>query len=241
LIYDIDDEEFSLTPLKNQLILQDVLAFLKVHPDSSIHDLMGHCLKLAEATNEITQETIKLLFSELENFLNVVPQLPGTDKQFIDTETLNININQSRSEILELITTKAAENELALLSLYSYRQMDLVDWKPFLKAALERNPVSLEGLKDMETEEVFQLILSLPNESIYDEKRLAQPDEVWNFGRGDGIEKAILLANFLCHKTGRPNMSLAINNSEVTLEVGEEKYRFQSSKGIHRLNESLNF
>ncbi|HEY5510077.1 MAG TPA: hypothetical protein VIK10_03530 [Prolixibacteraceae bacterium] len=241
LIYDIDDEEFSLTPLKNLLILQDVLALLKVHPDSSVHDLMVHCLKLAEATNEITQETIKSLFSELEEFLTVVPRLPGTDKQFIDTEVLNINVNQSRSEILELITTKAAENELALLSLYSYRQMDMVDWRPFLKAALERNPVSLEGLKDMETEEIFQLILSLPNESIYDGKRLAQPDEVWNFGRGDGIEKAILLANFLYHKTGRPNMSLAINNSEVTLEVGEVKYRFESGKGIHRLNESLIF
>lgn len=24
--------------------------------------------------------------------------------------------------------------------------------------------------------------------------RLAQPDEVWNYGRGDGVEKALLLA-----------------------------------------------
>lgn len=241
LLYDIDDEEFSLTPLKNQLILQDVLALLKVHPNASGHDLMVHCLKLAETTSEITQETIKLLFIELEEFLTVVPRLPGTDKQFIENETLNIHINQSRQEILELVTTKAADNELALLSLYSYRQMDLVDWKPFFKAALERNPVSLEGLKDKEIEEIFVLLKSLPNESIYDGKRLAQPDEVWNFGRGDGIEKAILLANILYHQPGRPNMSLAINDSEVILVSGEKKFSFQSSKGIRRLNESLNF
>ena len=241
LIYDIDDEEFSLTPLKNQLVLQDVLVFLKAHQDALIHDLMKHCMILAEKTNEITQETIKMLFSELEEFLTVVPRLPGTDKQFTETERLNINVNHSRPEILEIVTTKSAENELALLSLYSYRQMDLVNWKPFLKAAIERNPVSLEGLKDKAIEEVFELLKGLPNESIYDGKRLAQPDEVWNFGRGDGIEKAILLANFLNHEPGRPNMSLAINDSEVTLEFGEEKYRFHSGKGIQRLNESLSF
>ena len=119
--------------------------------------------------------------------------------------------------------------------------MDLVDWRPFLKAALERNPVSLDGLKEMEKDEVFQLLLSLPNESIYDGKRLAQPDEVWNFGRGDGIEKAILLANFLHHQPGRPNMSLAVNDSEIILVSGEKKFRFQSSKGLRRLNETLNF
>ena len=40
----------------------------------------------------------------------------------------------------------------------------------------------------------------MPDESIYDGKRLALPDEVWNFRRGDGIEKALLLADFIIHK-----------------------------------------
>ena len=33
--------------------------------------------------------------------------------------------------------------------------------------------------------------------SIYDGKRLAQPDEVANFQTGDGVEKAFLLANVI--------------------------------------------
>ena len=38
----------------------------------------------------------------------------------------------------------------------------------------------------------------MPCESIYDgPARLAQPDEVWNFGRGDGLEKCLVAANAL--------------------------------------------
>ncbi len=45
---------------------------------------------------------------------------------------------------------------------------------------------------------VIKAVRKLPDESIYDEAgRLAQPDEVWNYGRGDGVEKALLLANVL--------------------------------------------
>ena len=46
----------------------------------------------------------------------------------------------------------------------------------------------------------------LPDESIYDGNRLALPDEVWNFRRGDGIEKAFLLADFIIQKN--PEASL---------------------------------
>jgi hypothetical protein len=42
----------------------------------------------------------------------------------------------------------------------------------------------------MTDDEVIAVVQAMPSESIYDEAgRLAQPDEVWNFGRGDGAEK----------------------------------------------------
>ncbi len=40
----------------------------------------------------------------------------------------------------------------------------------------------------------------MPDQSIYDDQRLALPDEVWNFRRGDGIEKALLLADYIIQK-----------------------------------------
>jgi len=66
-----------------------------------------------------------------------------------------------------------------------------------VQAALTRNPVSCAALEKW-PEEVVARLAALPNESIYDgPSRLAQPDEVWNFGRGDGLEKCLLAANIL--------------------------------------------
>ena len=233
LLNEIDDEEFTLNPIGERIMLQDVEAYLEKNKESSVDDLMNYCLELAKGTSKIHEENIKLLFCELAGFLKVKPQLPDTSKkQFIETETLNINVNQSRTEILELITAKAGNNELALLSLYAYRDMSQTDWRPFIKAALERNPVSLEGLKGKTADEAYLLISALPNDSIYDAQRLAQPDEVWNFGRGDGVEKAFLLANFLSNVLNIKSLNLIIDNSDVILKSDQDNYLFDSQKGL---------
>ncbi len=234
LLNEIDDEEFSHSPLKDLLILQDVLTYLNQNDESTISDLKNYCDRLAKESNKKTRDALQLLFTELEGFLYVAPQLPSTNKQFIKNEALALNVSQSRSEILDLILSKAPENELALLSLYSYRQMDLIGWDPFLKAAMERNPVSWEGLKGKSADEVYTLISALPNISIYDSQRLALPDEVWNFGRGDGVEKAILFANYLFNELNSQNLELQIENSSVQLKNNEVIYQFISEKGISK-------
>jgi hypothetical protein len=232
LLYEIDDEEFSLSPLPDLLILQDILTFLQQNTESSVFDLMKFSLEQSNGSKKINKEMIKLLFSELNNFLSVEPRLPDTNKQFIDTEKLKINTNQTRDEILELINEKTKDNELALLAQYAFRDMGQAGWKPFIKAALERNPVSLEALKDKSADEVYQLITAMPDDSVYDAQRLAQPDEVWNFMRGDGVEKAILMANFLFNKFKPTKLKLIVNQSTVTLESDQAKYSFHSAKGM---------
>ena len=74
--------------------------------------------------------------------------------------------------------------------------------------------------------------ISLPNESIYDEQRLAQPDEVWNFRRGDGIEKAILFADFLIHDLNPESISLEIEKEKVLLYCNENVFKFHSNKKL---------
>jgi len=145
---------------------------------------------------------------------------------------LDINVNQSREEILQLIKNNAGNSELALLSLYAFRQMDAIDWKPFVKTALERNPVSLVGLKDKTVEEVYQYLRDMDNESVYDSKRLAQPDEVWNFNRGDGVEKAFLMANYLVNELKKKDLILKIDKSRVVLASNQMKFEFTSTKEI---------
>jgi hypothetical protein len=232
LINEIDGEEFSLAPLENRIIIQEVEDYLEKNKDADVNIIKNHFIDHAKATKCNNEEGIKLLFNDLTHFLHVQPQLPETNKKFLQAEVLNINVNQSRPEIFQLISEKAGDHEVALLSLYAYRQMDKIDWKPFLKAALERNPVSLKGLKGKAADTVYLLISDMPNDSIYDNQRLAQPDEVWNFGRGDGVEKALLLANFLFNEMKQHDQNLIIEKADVILESNHVKYCFSSVKNI---------
>jgi hypothetical protein len=230
LIDEIENEEFSLAPLENRIIIQDVEDYLEKNKDESLESIQNHFINLATTSKCNNAENIRLLFTDLAHFLNVVPQLPSINKQFVQTEPININVNQTREDILNLISAKAGENEVALLALYTYRQMDKIEWKPFVKAALERNPVSIEGLRGKKPDAAYQLISAMPDDSIYDTQRLAQPDEVWNFGRGDGVEKALLMANYLNNEMNQDDLILIVNNADVTLVSDHAKYSFRSAK-----------
>jgi len=234
LLHEIEDEEFSLAPLENRIVIQEVEDFLTRNKNASLGEVMSFFISHAKETKCNNEENISLLFESLAKFLNVQPQLPKTNKKFIPTEALKINTDQSREDILELVYSKAAEDEVARLSLYAFRQMDKVDWKPFLKASLERNPVTLQGLKGMSAEKVYQTLSDMPNESIYDGQRLAQPDEAWNFGRGDGIEKALMMANFLTNELKQSGLKLDIERINVTLDAGEKRYTFTSAKNLEK-------
>ena len=64
-------------------------------------------------------------------------------------------------------------------------------------------------------------------------KRLAQPDEVANYRRGDGLEKAMLLANIVRQKSPKENIEIAVSGNSVVLKDAGE-YRFDSSKGLKK-------
>jgi hypothetical protein len=234
LINEIENEEFSLAPLPNRIVIQDVEVYLENNKGVAIEKMLKHFKDLAKDTNCNNEENIKLLFNDLALFLHVQPKLPALNKQFEQSEVLNINVNQTRQDIVELITTKSVDNEVALLSLYAFRQMDKIDWKPFVKAALERNPVSLEGLKGKTAGAVYKMISDMPNDSIYDTQRLAQPDEVWNFGRGDGVEKALLFANYLHNEQKSHDLFMIIDKANVTLVSDQVKHVFHSSKNLEK-------
>jgi len=234
LLNEIDDEEFSHTPLKNRIMIQDAEKFLEENSVASIEDMSAKFVQLTRASECNKEETVKVLFKELGDFLNVRPKLPDPPKQQVNTEILDLNLEMTRQDILDYISAKSGNNEVALLSLFAYRQMDKIDWKPFVLAALERNPVSIEGLKGKAIDQAYQLLLGMPGDSIYDGKRLAQPDEVWNFGRGDGLERAFVLANFLYNEAAPQSLNLTVKQSDVILEADSIYYRFVSEKGLTR-------
>jgi hypothetical protein len=234
LLQEIEDEEFSLTPLNRRLVIQDVEKYIENSEEKDLNVIMQHFLNHARSENCNNEETIQRMFSDLRKFLITEPQLPETTKEYLPSEVLEIKTGQTREEILDYIQQKAEISETAALSLYAFRKMDVIDWTPFIKAALERNPVSLEGLSGKTVNEAFQAISNLHGISIYDENRLAQPDEVWNFGTGDGIEKAILLANFLQNHFEVKHQKLRITSDSAILTVGNETFEFPTSKKLEK-------
>ncbi len=111
--------------------------------------------------------------------------------------------------------------------------MERCDWQPFIKAAVERNPVSIEAAKEKTIQQAYDRLSSMPDESIYDGKRLAQPDEVANYATGDGVEKAITLANVVRDKDPAQFIEIVIKNQDVLVRADTE-YRFTSKKGFDK-------
>lgn len=231
---EIPVEFFSSVPLSGKIVLQDAELIFSGKLGGSALEVSERLIGLFRDANCFDIEGFEKCLEDLAAFIHVEPRLPAFDKQFETSAGLNIHVNHTREEIIGHIRENSERNETARLALYTYRPMDILDWEPFIKAALERNPVSLEGLNGKSVSEAYQLIYNLPDESIYDANRLALPDEVWNFGRGDGIEKAVLFANFLAHIDQNASLSLAIDQSKVILYYNRKKYYFHSAKSIRK-------
>jgi hypothetical protein len=108
--------------------------------------------------------------------------------------------------------------------------MDMCEWEPFLKAAFERNPVSIEYFKDCDLPTAYCQLNEWPNESIYEGNRLALPDEVINYQRGDGIEKAITLVNIARSK--HKNISMEQIADKIVVKSTNLRFEFHTSKTI---------
>ena len=169
--------------------------------------------------------------NDLADFLHTQAKLPSQDKIYLPSDQIEITPEQSREHIIDYLKHKRQSNKTADLAFYAYRDMETCNWAPFVKAALERNPVSLQITESMSIEQAYEWLGQMRNDSIYDNKRLAQPDEVANYRIGDGLEKAFLLANVLHKRNPAQDMEIIADKYEVFLK-GREKYIFQSSKGL---------
>jgi len=171
----------------------------------------------------------------LLQFCHVEPRLPDPEmKDFTDSQApLGIDIEMTREEIRDRLEAIRGNNNMADLAFHAYRDLSRTAPEPFLLAAVQRNPVTLAATGEMDVAAIADKVRRLPGESIYDEAaRLAQPDEVWNYERGDGVEKALLLANVLRSRMPDAGMSLDVSPSEAVLRVDGETHTFPSSKGL---------
>lgn len=169
----------------------------------------------------------------LADFIHIEPRLPAREKNFKPVEPIRLSVDQSREEIIAQLQSLRQSHPTVDLAFYALRDMDTCDWQPFVKAAIERNPVSLEMAGSKSVDEVYAWLTGLDSASIYDGNRLAQPDEVANFRRGDGLEKAFLLANVIRHKSPEQDLSLVVDKDRVILR-GTREFEFVSAKTLRK-------
>jgi hypothetical protein len=187
---------------------------------------------------------VQQFVEELADFVHIDARLPAMDKNFVPATPIDISVQQDREQIIEHLGVLRGSDSTADLAFYAYRDMETCDWVPFVKAAVQRNPISIEAVKGMSVEQAYGWLGDMDNQSIYDGKRLAQPDEVVNYSRGDGLEKAFLLANVIHGRQPDQEIHVMIDGEDVVLKAQNE-YRFRSSKGLAKhvmvsANETIN-
>lgn len=231
LLNEMEGDEFHLSPLPGKFMLNDYEEILEKNRNKSLSFIEKEFIKI---TDESKAGIIREMMSEIQNFLVTEPKLPPENKKFVTLPVPQIKPDDSREEIIEKITSMSDLSEMCRLTLYVYRQMDTIDWLPFVKAAIERNPVSFKELEDLRIVEIYNLLQQMADVSIYDGKRLAMPDEVWNYREGDGIEKAFLLACNIVERDKDAYIELIIDKENVELKYSGHNYRFSSLKGLKK-------
>ena len=170
---------------------------------------------------------------KLAEFVHTQARLPSLEKNYVPARPIEISTDQSREQIIDSLHRLRPGNITADLAFYAYRDMESCDWEPFVTAAVERNRVSVGIAESMSVEQVYAQLEKMKNISIYDGKRLAQPDEVANYNTGDGLEKAFMLANIMLAREPNRTIEIIVDGEDVVL-TGPADYRFVSSKGLEK-------
>ena len=231
LLAEVSEEDFVPYQLPDRIRCDELEEFIKAEKV----DLKNPRGKIAlRKYIEAVIPDVQRFVEKLADFVYTEAKLPTLDKNYLPSEPVKISVEQSREQIIDCLQQIRRSNPTADLAFYAYRDMESCDWSPFIKAALERNPVSIQMTDSISIEEVYSRLEQMKNISIYDGKRLAQPDEVANYNTGDGLEKAFLLANVIHQRDPEQDIEINVDNNDVTLKEKTE-YRFISNKGFGKL------
>ncbi|MDR2848686.1 MAG: hypothetical protein LBV39_06225 [Bacteroidales bacterium] len=230
LFEEVDARDFAVSPQEGKIIINDFEDYLNRNSQLSFDDKKDYFIRniLSERCSRM-----KTMLEEMRGFIRIEPRLPSVDKEFRSFPPLQITTEQSREAIISHISEMSSQNEFAELAQYAYRSMANISWEPFVKAAIERNPVCVEGLKGRSLDDIHALLSAMPDESIYKgADRMAMPDEVWNFGRGDGAEKAFVLAAYLYATKPTTPFTIRIANGSAVIETDGKQYSFATAKSV---------
>ncbi|MFC1636516.1 hypothetical protein ACFL5Z_16925 [Planctomycetota bacterium] len=230
LLTEVSDEDFVRYQLPDRIRCDELDEFITKHkPDLKDAGDRSALRKFIEPVIPHAKQFV----NRLANFIHTKAALPTLDKNFSPPDPIEISIEQSREQIIDHLQRRRRTNVTADLAFYAYRDMETCDWVPFVKAAVERNPVSIQMTDSFPFQQVHAWLDEMENRSIYDAKRLAQPDEVANYKTGDGLEKAFILANVIRKRDPDQDIQIIADKSDIVLKADSD-YRFTSSKGLEK-------
>jgi hypothetical protein len=230
LLSDVSDEDFVPYQLPGRIRCDEFDEFMKREKvDARKPEGKTALREFMEAVIPEAQQFVE----KLADFVHIEARLPTSEKNYLPSVPIGISPDQSREEIINYLQGIRRRSSTADLAFYVYRDMESCDWTPFIKAAVERNPVSVQMVESMSVEEVYAWLEQMKNVSIYNGRRLAQPDEVANYKTGNGLEKAFLLANVIRQRSPEQDIEIAVDNNDVVLK-GKNQYRFVSDKSFER-------
>ncbi|HOT72254.1 MAG TPA: hypothetical protein PLX18_00520 [Anaerohalosphaeraceae bacterium] len=230
LLEEVEEEDFSPYPIEGRLCCEQLGRFLEIEK-IDIKNPTDRA-KLARFLSPLVPDAEELV-RRLVEFLHIDPRLPSPDKKYESVVPIQLQTDWSREQVMDYLESIRSQNLVADLAFYAYRDMTRCRWEPFLKAAMERSPVSIEQSAGLSDQQVYQNLCQMDSESIYEGPRLAQPDEVANFKTGDGIEKAFYLANVL--RSRHPDLSMTVDIDEKSVHLQADRdYPFESAKGLRK-------
>ncbi|MFP4162338.1 MAG: hypothetical protein ACLFVE_00020 [Chitinispirillaceae bacterium] len=230
LLHDIEEDEYYTEPHPDRIILSELEEFLK---SNRVHFSQTNSLENLKSQLRHSCFNAEEVIRDLIEFCRITPRLPDENqKHFQTTSSINLEGVQSAQDAISVLE-KSRDNETVDLAFMAYRDLSRCPWKPFLKAAFERNPVSLQESAELSIEQCYNLLKNSNGESIYAEPtRMAQPDEVWNFSRGDGLEKAICLASLYKNRNPDEKIELETDRKKAKITLGEKEFVFPTTKQL---------
>ncbi len=231
LLEEVDAYEYYSEPIQGRIVLNTFEDFFKQNPGLDLHkrDDLEKLVDAFGCTNARARNVGQLLL----DFCHIEPKLPA-EKIHVPSAPIELKPDMDRDEMVAYLESLRPTHPVADLAFYAYRDLSRTAWEPFLKAAVERNPVVREALAPLDDAGVAKALRDLPEASIYDAPRVAQPDEVWNFQRGDGLEKALALASVLKQRQPAREVRLEVLPDAATVRWGKREERFASAKGLRK-------
>jgi len=212
----VPHEAFALSVPRGKLLLDDVEAFIASHRIDLDRPEDVAALKAACGC---TCLNVANMVESLARFCHTEPQLPNPGHATFDRSEPKIDLpaGLEPEEIRRRLEGLRTANPTVDLAFHALRDLDAVPAEPFLYAALTRNPVCVEGAKALDDAALIARVAAWTDESIYDGvSRFAQPDEVWNCRRGDGLERLLLVATVLAAR-GRTGLAIRRDGDRAEL------------------------